>query len=66
MSNAKQPKHNLPASEPSPWTELFQRAQEAAAAEKTEAANQAQTAPRPADRAEEPTHDALSTIFNSR
>jgi len=63
-SSTKQPKTNLPASEPSPWTEPFQRAQEAAAAK--QAANQAQTAPKPTDRAEEPTHAALSTIFNSR
>ena len=68
MSSQTTPaKNTMPTFEPSPWTEVFQRAQEAAEAKSAEAANQAKTAPQPtADRAEEPTQDALSTIFNGR
>jgi hypothetical protein len=66
-SQSKQSKSNQPAFESSPWTEPFQLAQEAAAAAKqAEAATEAKSAPKPADRADEPTHDALSTIFNGR
>jgi hypothetical protein len=66
QKQVKQPKNTQPSSEPSPWTEPFQRAEEAAAAQKPETADQAQTTPKREDRQDEPTHNALSTIFNGR
>ena len=49
-THPKQPKNSMPATESSPWTEPFQRAQDVAA-KNSEAANQPKTAPKPADRA---------------